>query len=123
MYGEADAQLGFDVNIKEYSGRQFCGVGLGENDLGIKRWYALGQIYGGLRVEVGLNLGKLLGRIKLASGTAAAVLQVGLPKPTWFRGLLKLQLNVIGLLDVGVEPEISVGPVCPEIGGSQSCPL
>lgn len=123
LYGEADAQLGFDVNIKEYSGRQFCGVGLGENDLGIKRWYALGQIYGGLRVEVGLNLGKLLGRIKLASGTAAAVLQVGLPKPTWFRGLLKLQLNVIGLLDVGVEPEISVGPVCPEIGGSQSCPL
>jgi hypothetical protein len=119
LYGKAWAQAGFDVNIKEYSGRPFCGRGTGENDLGIKRWYAIGQVYAGLHVEVGL---KIFGaEIELASGTAAAVLQVGLPKPTWFRGLLKLELSVLGLIDASVEPDIQIGDVCPEIAGSQVC--
>jgi len=118
LYGIVKAQVGFDVNVKEYGGRRFCGQGLGENDLGIKRWYAMGQVYALVNVELGLHV---IGRIKLASGTAAAMLQAGLPNPTWARGLLKLDVSILGFLDVGIEPEISVGDVCPEITNAQQC--
>lgn len=119
LYGKVRGELGFDINVKEYSNQNFCGRGYGVNDLGISRWYAMGQVYAGVEVEVGIDA--LLGKIELASGRGAVLLQMGMPNPVWGRGLLHLSLSLGGVVDISTTPEISFGNVCPEITGINNC--
>ncbi len=98
------ALAGFDINLSKSENRSCAGYA----NPGINDWYALGQIYAGLRVS-----GYLLGK-EFASIKAVAVVQGGLPNPTWIFGRARLSYRVYlppvvaGVATVGLEAVESI---------------
>lgn len=95
FYGKFEAQIGFDIMLKKYTG-VFCEGR--SNALGLNGWYASGQAYAYLYGGVGLSL-KLFGRNRtfiILEGEMAAMLKAQLPKPSYFAGGLALNYSILG---------------------------
>ena len=111
MYANFNAGLGFDVMLKDYGAAQCRGR---SGSVGLDGWYAQGQAYAYLQGELGvkIKLWFLRTRIPVIKGGAAALLQAGLPDPTFFKGYLGVDLNVLGLIKGKARFKLTIGEEC-----------
>ena len=111
MYANFNAGLSFDVMLKDYGAAQCRGR---SGSVGLNGWYAQGQAYAYLQGELGvkIKLWFLRTRIPVIKGGAAALLQAGLPDPTFFKGYLGVDLNVLGLIKGKARFKLTIGEEC-----------
>lgn len=111
MYANFNVGLGFDVMLKDYAQAQCRGR---SGTIGMDGWYAMGQTYAYLQGELGVKVKLWLIRIRVPviKGGAAALLQAGLPDPTFFKGYLGVNLNVLGLIKGKARFKLSIGEEC-----------
>lgn len=111
MYANFNAGLGFDVMLKDYAQAQCKGR---SGSIGMDGWYAQGQTYAYLQGELGVKvkLWFIRTRVPVIKGTAAALLQAGLPDPTFFKGYLGVNLNVLGLIKGKARFKLTIGEEC-----------
>lgn len=111
MYANFNAGLGFDVMLKDYSQLQCKGR---TGTIGMGGWYAQGQTYAYLQGELGvkIKLWFIRTRIPVIKGGAAALLQAGLPDPTYFKGYLGVNLNVLGMIKGKARFKLVLGEEC-----------
>lgn len=111
MYANFNAGLGFDVMLKDYGQAQCRGR---SGTIGMDGWYAQGQTYAYLQGELGVKIKLWFIRIRVPviKGGAAALLQAGLPDPTFFKGYLGVNLNVLGLIKGRARFKLSIGEEC-----------
>lgn len=111
FYLTATAGVGFDINLARYT--EGCG---GETDLpGMNGWYAIGQVYAGLKAELGLEVDLFFyqGKVKAADVHANLLLRGGLPKPYWFDGYAQMGYEALGGAVKGnVNFHIAIGNKC-----------
>ena len=107
FYAAFDAEVGFDVMLKQYQ-NSLCQE-TGEAP-GINGWYAQGQAYAYMMADVGLYL-KLFGKkrnFSVLKGEVGTLLRAGLPDPSSFSGNLALNISLLnglvkGRFDLGVD--------------------
>ena len=111
IYADAEAILGFDMMLKNFDNLS-CNGG---NSAGWENWYALGQLYAYLKLDVGINVDVWFfsGKVSLAKFEAGAYLRGGLPNPTWMDGKVAIKGEVLGgLVKVNTEAHFSIGDKC-----------
>lgn len=111
IYADAEAILGFDMMLKNFD-HLTCNGG---KSAGWENWYAMGQLYAYLKLDVGLNVDVWFysGKVSLAKFEAGALLQGGLPNPTWMDGKVAIAGEVLGgLIKVNTEAHFSIGDKC-----------
>src|SRR5665647_2777687 len=111
IYADAEAILGFDMMLKNFDNLT-CNGG---KSAGWENWYAMGQLYAYLKLDVGLNVDVWFfsGKVSLAKFEAGALLQGGLPNPTWMDGKVAIAGEVLGgLIKVNTEAHFSIGDKC-----------
>ncbi|HET9054125.1 MAG TPA: hypothetical protein VFM90_08135, partial [Cyclobacteriaceae bacterium] len=94
LYAQAKAILGFDLMMKHFTEPIDCGGTPG----GINNWYAIGQLYAYLNADVGVHVDVWFyeGDLSLCSVEAGAILNGGLPNPTWAQGRFAVRGSVLG---------------------------
>ena len=94
LYAQAKAILGFDLMMKHFTNPIKCGGTTG----GINNWYAIGQLYAYLKADVGVHVDVWFyeGDLSLCSVEAGAILDGGLPNPTWAAGRFAVNGSVLG---------------------------
>lgn len=111
LYADFKAILGADIALIDTKG-QGCS---GHAKIGKNNFYAMGQIYAYLDAKFGLqlNLGFWKGKVKLCEAQVGALLQGGLPNPTWAYGMLKVKASLLnGCININTSCEFNVGEVC-----------
>ncbi len=111
FYLGGDLQLGFDVAFKEWKGG-YCGTG----NPNTSSWYAQGQAYVGIGMDLGVkvDLGFFSGKFSIVHLKAAAALQAGLPDPAFFTGMVGMQYSILGGMVTGrCNFKIEIGDKCP----------
>ena len=111
IYADAEAIIGFDMMLKNFESLT-CNGG---KSAGWENWYATGQLYAYLKLDVGLNLDVWFysGKISLAKFAAGAYLRGGLPNPTWMDGAVAISGEVLGgLVKVNTKAHFSIGDKC-----------
>ena len=90
------------------------------NVAGLYGWYANAQIYAYAHGDVSVS-GKVFGKrfkVKLVSVTAGALLQGGLPNPTWGEGNFRVKGEVLGgLVEVDEDFNFDFGEKCKAVFG------
>ncbi len=119
FYGMFDAELGFDMMLKDYGMNARC---KGSSEIaGINGWYANGQAYGYFDGTIGIRtrlFGKNL-KVEILSIKTAALLQAKLPNPFWMRGIVGGRFSVLGGLVKGnCRFEATIGQECEMVTGS-----
>lgn len=111
MYANFNAGIGFDIMLKDYAQAQCKGR---SGTIGMYGWYAQGQTYAYLQGELGVKVKLWFIRIRVPviKGGAAALLQAGLPDPTYFKGYLGVNLNVLGLIKGRARFKLTIGEEC-----------
>ena len=96
LYADMGATAGFDVSITHIGDSVYC-LGVA-GPAGWKGWYGEGQLYAYLYAKMGLrlNLGFWKGSVDLIDAGIGGVLQMGLPKPSYFVGDLRMKLRLLG---------------------------
>ncbi len=111
IYADAEALLGFDMMLKNAENLT-CNNG---KSAGWENWYAVGQLYAYLKLDVGLNIDVWFysGKVSLAKFEAGAYLRGGLPNPTWMDGAVAIKGEVLGgLVKVNTNAHFSIGDKC-----------
>ncbi len=111
FYARLAAGMGYDLNLHEYKGVSCSNTG----ELGINGWYAMGQMYAYVAASIGLHvdLWFVEGDFEILSGGFAAVLQGGLPNPTWAKGRVGGYYRILkGLVRGHCSFEFQVGEKC-----------
>ena len=112
LYANFMAGLGFDIMFKDFGDLVCEQTG---RQMGMNGWYAMGQAYAFLQGELGVmvNLWFLRTRIPIIRGGAAALMQMGLPNPAFFRGDLGVRFEVLnGLVRGNMRFRITLGDEC-----------
>ena len=111
LYAKFSAGIGFDVLLKDYNEMQCKGR---EGRIGLNGWYAQGQTYAYLEGEVGVKVKILFinKKFPVLKGSAGCLLQAGLPNPSYFKGYLGLNVNVLGIIKGHMNFKLSFGEVC-----------
>ncbi|MBC6111312.1 hypothetical protein H7U22_12870 [Pedobacter sp. CCM 8938] len=123
LYANFKAGVGFDLMLKEYPDAHCEGS---SEPIGIHGWYANAQAYAYLQGELGIKvkLWFLKAKIPIIRAGVAALLQAKLPNPSWFRGYLGVQYNVLGGLIKGrANFKVQLGNECKIVGGGQESPV
>jgi len=110
LYSQMDAHLGFDLNVAKSVTPLLCN---GE-PFGINGWYAQGQIYASLSVEMGLEA-KIFGskkQFKILSAMVGAALEAKLPNPFWARGQVAYQFNIMNAIKGNGNFRFEIGEKC-----------
>jgi hypothetical protein len=116
FYARFNAGVGFDIMVKDY-GDAAC---VGSGQIGVDGWYASGQAYVYLQGNIGIKI-KLFGITKKAtilSGSAAVLLQAKLPNPSWFRGYVGGDYNVLGIVKGHYNFKVEFGEECELVNGN-----
>jgi len=111
LYAQAKAILGFDLMLKHFTEPIECGGARG----GINDWYAIGQLYAYLAADVGVHVDVWFyeGDLSLCSVEAGALLNGGLPNPTWAEGRFAVKGSVLGgAVKVSTNFEFRMGDKC-----------
>lgn len=112
-YANVEGMLGFDAVLKQFDANAKCSDG---SRMGGKNgFYATGQIYAMLKGEVGLMLDLWIfkGKVPLVDMTLGALLQGGVPNPTWAYGKVRAKGSILkGLIKFNSSIELKVGRVC-----------
>ena len=113
FYASFAAGAGFDVMLKNYGTDTRCS---GESEpIGIKGWYAQGQVYAYLQGVIGIKIKKGLfkGNYKIIDVGAAAVLQAKLPNPFWMQGNIGGYYSILnGTIEGECNFEFELGEQC-----------
>ena len=99
---EAEVGLGFDINLRQYGGGD-CDARAG--DFGIENWYAAGQAYAWLILELKRNGSRKAGL------DVVLVLQVEAPNPVWAAGTAAGRIQ-IGPLKLRFKVSAELGDRC-----------
>ena len=117
VYAMGSFCVGFDVLLKHFANGAKC---QGGGKMGYHDFYGMGQIYAMLKGEVGvqINLWFWKGRCSLVSVGLGALLQGGMPNPTWIYGKVKASCKLLGgLFKFNKSIEFKAGKVCmPDYG-------
>lgn len=117
IYARSTAIAGFDVMIMKLKKGTRC---IGGGEAGKHGWYGMGQVYALLKGEVGLDINMWLfrGKIPLVDVGLGALLQAGMPNPTWVYGKAKAHFKLLGgLIKGSATVQLKAGEVCtPEFG-------
>jgi hypothetical protein len=111
IYADATAMIGFDMMLKHFDDLT-CNGG---NSAGWENWYATGQLYAYLDLDVGLDVDVWFfsGKVSLVKFAAGAVLRGGLPNPTWMEGSVFISGEVLGgLIKVSTSAHMQLGEKC-----------
>jgi hypothetical protein len=114
LYAEVDAELGFDVALMRITSVP-KGCTQPDGSFGLNNWYALGQLYAYFNLNVGLHVDAWFydGDVSLVQEEAWAVLQAGLPNPTWVDGEVNIKGSALGgLISVDGDFPFSFGTKC-----------
>jgi len=110
LYGNLDGQIGFDLLLAKVNGG--CN---GQSQIGIGGWYANGQIYAGVRADIGIDvdLGFWHDKFSILNAGAAAILEGGGPNPLWGKGFVSGYMNILdGLIHGDFQYNFSLGQEC-----------
>ncbi|WP_298609391.1 hypothetical protein, partial [uncultured Spirosoma sp.] len=113
FYLKLHAGIGFDVILGETKGT--CTGATGGGRPGINGYYAMGQVYAGVEFSfgVGVDLWFASGDFDVATVRAGAIFMGGLPNPTWLRGILYGQYDILdGLVSGSMSFKLKIGDVC-----------
>ncbi len=120
FYGYMHAIGGFDVSLVNYGNPQFCN-NYGDY-MGYKNWYAMGQLYAYMAAELGLRikLGDLINEdVNLVNAGIGALLQMGMPRPTWLEGKARVKVSLLGgLVKVDKGFSFTAGDKCVPFRGN-----
>ncbi|MDI9357590.1 MAG: hypothetical protein QM528_01430 [Phycisphaerales bacterium] len=112
LYANFKAGIGFDVLLKQYS--DFVCAGR-NGPPGINGWYAQGQAYSYLQGELGvrIDLPFLQAKYPIIQAGIACLLQAQLPNPSWFRGQVGVNFNLLnGLVKGNMQMKVTIGDAC-----------
>lgn len=116
-YADVTAKAGFDVLLQNLADGATCGSA----PAGKKGWYGVGQAYAMLKGEIGLmlNLWIFEGKLPLVDAGLGALLEIGLPNPTWIYGKVRAKCSLFGgLIDFNKAIEIEAGNICTPEGSN-----
>ena len=116
FYGDVAAQAGYDMALLKYNGMSCNGS---NNELGINGWYATGQVYAFLSASVGMHVDVWFasGNYEILSLNTAAMLQAGMPNPTWIKGAIGGNYQILGGAVKGYcNYRFSMGDECQMVG-------
>lgn len=117
FYGSLNIHLGFDVSLIRYPSSTVCQGST--SPIGIKGWYASGQIYAGIGADLGIKV-KIFGKRKefsLVHIQVAAALQAKLPNPFWAQGAIGFDYSILdGLIKGHGNFEFEIGQQCVIMG-------
>ncbi len=119
FYGNLSAQAGFDFMLKNYGTDTHCSGN--PEPIGIKGWYAQGQVYAYLQGSLGIKIkkGRLKGNYKIMDVGAAAILQAKLPNPFWMQGNIGGHYSILcGAIEGECDFEFELGEQCEIEAGS-----
>ncbi len=120
IYGGIDAMAGFDVSLIHYGATATC-INSGSS-MGYAGWYALGQLYAYLYADLGIHIkvGKLIDeKVSLIDAGIGAVMEMGLPSPTWLEGQLRVKMSFLsGLFKCNKKFKFSAGDHCVPFAGN-----
>ncbi len=111
LYANADAIVGFDMILKHFDQEFQCN----NQAAGWENWYAMGQIYAYLGVDVGIHVDVWFyqGDLSLCKLEISALLTGGLPDPTWLDGDLQVDGEVLnGLISIHTSAHFTIGDKC-----------
>ncbi len=111
FYARLAAGLGFDLNWHKFAGVT-CADG---TELGINGWYLNGQMYAYVAANIGLHvdLWFVEGDFEILSGGFAAIMNGGLPNPSWAKGMVAGYYRILkGLVRGHCSFEFQVGQKC-----------
>jgi hypothetical protein len=114
LYAEVDAELGFDVAFEKVTSPP-AGCVQADGSFGLNNWYGMGQFYAYFNLSVGLHVDAWFydGDVSLVQETAWAVLQAGLPNPTWVNGQVHVSGSALGgLVSVSGDFPFTFGSIC-----------
>ncbi|MCK5171211.1 MAG: hypothetical protein KAQ75_15135, partial [Bacteroidales bacterium] len=96
FYGELSALAGFDMSLLNYSDGARC-EGM-DDPMGINGWYAYGQIYSYIDASIGLHVDLWFteGNYQILNMQAGAILNGGGPNPTWLKGNVGGDYEILG---------------------------
>ncbi len=112
FYGDITALYGFDLALLKYEGVTCEGI---SGNMGLNGWYASGQVYAYLNAIIGMHIDVWAyeGYKKILDLTLAAILQGGAPNPTWLKGTVSGNYNILGGAVKGrCEYKFSLGEQC-----------
>jgi hypothetical protein len=89
LYIKITAGIGYDLALEHLNPSPACTI------TGFHNWYAFGQIYAGLTGDLGIDVDLWFyhGRYDIGSLGVQALLEGGLPNPTWFSGYVQIDYS------------------------------
>jgi hypothetical protein len=109
IYANVSGGVGFDMEIANYQ-QSSCGGSIGWNN-----WYATGQFYAYLTLDVGISVDCWFaqGNFSLVTFSLACDFQAGAPNPTWVTGSVTISGSIFnGWISFNQSVSISVGQQC-----------
>jgi len=116
FYGDVAAEAGYDMAMLKYNGVSCEGR---SGELGINGWYATGQVYAYLNASIGMHVDVWFtsGNFEILSLNTAAMLEAGLPNPTWIKGAIGGNYRILGGAVKGYcNYHFSMGDECQMLG-------
>lgn len=112
LYGSLGAIIGCDLALKELEG-MYCGDGRAIK--GLNGYYGMGQVYGYVYGDVGVQI-KIFGikeKFSLCDLAAGAVISAGMPSPTWMRGVFGVKGEIFGgAISFNTSAKFNIGKPC-----------
>lgn len=115
FYARLAMGMGFDISLMNYGPDVFCEGAPPGTTIGVDGWYANGQIYAYIMGEIGIyvDLWVVSGEFKILEMGAAALLQGGLPNPSWLQGTCGGYYSILnGMVRGNCQFEFKVGDEC-----------
>jgi TANFOR domain-containing protein len=115
FYARLAMGMGFDISLMNYGSDVFCEGAPPGTTIGVDGWYANGQVYAYIMGDIGIyvDLWFTSGEFKILEMGAAALLQGGLPNPSWLQGTCGGYYSILGGLVKGnCQFEFKVGQEC-----------
>ena len=117
VYAHGSFALGFDLVLEHFGENAKC---QGGKKMGYHGWYGMGQAYAMLTGDIGvmIRLWFIKKDVSLISVGLGAMLQAGLPNPTWAYGKVRARCSLLGgLFKFNHAIEFKAGDVCmPDYG-------
>ena len=117
VYASGAFCFGFDLVLEKFGAGAKC---QGGGTMGYKGWYAMGQAYAMLKGDLGVRvkLWFIDKKVSLIDVGLGAMLQAGLPNPTWVYGKVRAKCSLLGgLFKFNHAIEFKAGDVCiPDYG-------
>lgn len=114
LHGELKVKLGFDVNLREYKD-VLCSNSTNQGQIGLKGWYAKGSAfaYASGKIDMGFRLFGVDLTTNIFHANAYLTMQVEGPNPTYFRGMIGGQYNVLdGMYSGEFQYKVVIGEQC-----------